>query len=72
MRDGSEVSLSDNFKITSDTDIIFGLPAEDIMLTQLIAPHTSRSYVLANEINYKYFFKRMNMFNTIEVIRGFS
>ena len=72
MRDGSEVSLNDNFKITSDTDIIFGLPSEDVMLTQLIAPHTSRSYVLANEINYKYFFKRMNMFNTIEVIRGFS
>ena len=72
MKDGTEVSLNENFKITSDTDIIFGLPAEDIMLTQLIAPHTSRSYVLANEINYKYFFKRMNMFSTVEVIKGFS
>lgn len=72
MKDGSEVSLNENFKITSDTDIIFGLPSEDIQLTQLIAPHTSRSYVLANEINYKYFFKRMNMFSTVEVIKGFS
>ena len=36
----------------------------------MIAPHVSRSFVLANETNYKYFFKRMNMFSTIEVIRG--
>ena len=72
LKDGTEISLNENFKIQSDTDVIFGLPAEDVQLTQLIAPHASRSFVLANEINYKYFFKRMNMFSTIEVIKGFS
>lgn len=72
LKDGTEISLNENFRVQCDTDIIFGLPGEDIQLTQLIAPHASRSFVLANEINYKYFFKRMNMFNTIEIVKGFS
>lgn len=70
--DGSEISLADNFKVQCDTDVIFGSESEDIRLTQLIAPHTSRSFVLANEINYRYFFKRMNMFSTIEIIKGYT
>lgn len=71
-KDGSEISLKDNFKVYCETDIIFGTSAEDIMLTQLIAPHASRSFVLANETNYRYFFKRMNMFSTIEIIKGYT
>jgi hypothetical protein len=38
----------------------------------MIAPHVSRASVLANEMNYKYFFKRMNMFSTIEIVKGYS
>lgn len=70
LTDGSTIKLNGNFKIRLTTDIIFGTNGEDISLTQLIAPHTSRSYVLASETNYKYFFKRMNMFSDIEIIRG--
>ena len=70
MPDGSTVPLNDNFRITCLTDIIFGTQAEDTALTQVIAPHVSRSFVLANETNYKYFFKRMNMFSYIEIFRG--
>lgn len=72
LRDGTEISLKDNFKVYCDTDVIFGSAQEDITLTQFIAPHASRSFVLANDLNYQYFFKRMNMFNTIEIIRGYS
>ena len=72
LSDGTEVSLKDNFKVYCDTDIIFGSDAEDITLTQFIAPHASRSFVLANEINYRYFFKRMNMFKTIEIVKGYT
>lgn len=72
LRDGTEISLKDNFKIYCDTDIIFGSAQEDINLTQFIAPHASRSFVLANELNYQYFFKRMNMFRTIEIIKGYT
>lgn len=72
MKDGSEVSLIDNFYVVPETDIIFGSAQENIQLTQLIAPHTSRSYVLANDVNYRYFFKRMNMFSTVEIIKGYT
>ncbi len=67
---GEAVKLNDNFKIRLTTDLIFGSDGEDLALTQLIAPHVSRSYVLASETNYNYFFKRMNMFSDIEIIRG--
>lgn len=72
LQDGTRVSLNDNFYITALTDMIFGTPSEDLTLTQLIAPHTSRAMVLATEVNYKYFFSRMNMFSTIEVVKGYS
>ena len=67
---GESVKLNGNFKIKLTTDIIFGTYGEDLALTQLIAPHVSRSYVLASETNYNYFFKRMNMFSDIEIFRG--
>ena len=72
LKDGSEVSLKDNFRVYCDTDVIFGSAPEDLVLTQLIAPHASRSFVLANDINYRYFFKRMNMFKTIEIVKGYT
>lgn len=67
---GDTIPLKDSFKLILTTDIIFGTYGEDLALTQLIAPHTSRSYVLASETNYKYFFQRMNMFSDIEIQRG--
>jgi len=70
--DGTTLDLNSYFKIRSTSDIIFGTDAENITLTQEIAPHASRSMVLANETNYKYFFKRMNMFSVIEVISGYN
>lgn len=72
LMDGTPLNLNNNFEIKLLTDIIFGSSAEDIQLTQLLAPHTSRSYVLASEINYKYFFKRMNLFKKIEITQGTS
>lgn len=70
LSDGSSIKLNKNFRITLTTDIIFGTYGEDLALTQLIAPHVSRSFVLASETNYNYFFKRMNMFSDIEIYRG--
>ena len=72
LADGEPVSLNENFYIEMNTSLIFGAPSEDVTLTQMIAPHVSRASVLANEMNYKYFFKRMNMFSTIEIVKGYS
>ena len=72
LEDGSSISLNDNFIIKMNTSLIFGAISEDVTLTQMIAPHVSRSFVLANETNYRYFFKRMNMFSTIEIVKGYA
>ena len=72
LSDGTEVDLNKYMKISSISDIIFGNDPEDVQLTQRIAPYSSRSMVLANATNYKYFFKKMNMFSIIEVINGFN
>lgn len=72
LEDGEQVVLNDNFVLKLKTDLIFGAASEDVALTQMIAPHTSRAFVLANETNYKYFLQRMGMFSTVEVIKGYS
>lgn len=72
LSDGTEIDMNKYIKISSESDIIFGNDPEDVQLTQRIAPYTSRSMVLANATNYKYFFKKMNMFSIIEVINGFN
>lgn len=70
LADGTTINLNNEFIVKMTTDLIFGTPAENIQLTQLLAPHTSRSYVLANDINYKYFFKRMGIFSDVDIIHG--
>lgn len=72
LANGDTISLNENFNLTLLTSCILGSQAEDITLTQRLAPHTSRSFVLANETNYKYFLGRMNIFSTIEVLTGRS
>ena len=72
LQNGTTVSLNENFILKLKTSLIFGAPSEDITLTQSIAPYVSRSMVLANETNYKYFFKKMNMFSSIEIIKGYA
>ena len=72
LEDGSQVTLNENFVLKMKTDLIFGAASEDVALTQMIAPHTSRAFVLANETNYKYFLQRLGMFSTVEVIKGYS
>ena len=72
LEDGSQVTLNENFVLKLKTDLIFGAASEDIALTQMIAPHTSRAFVLANETNYKYFLQKMGMFSTVEVIKGYT
>lgn len=72
LSDGTELRLDDLFKIELTSDIIFGTPQENVLLTQEIAPHVSRSMVLANTTSYKYFLLRMNMFSIVDVIQGFN
>lgn len=69
---GNTVSLNDIFAIEATHDMLFGASEEVVGITRLIAPHTSRSYVLANATNYEYFLRKLNMFSIIDTIAGFN
>ena len=70
--DGDAIDLNKIFTIVPSTDIIFGADSETISMTRALAPHASRSFVLANNVNYEYFLRRLNMFSIIDTIQGFN
>lgn len=70
--EGDEINLNKCLNVLVNEDFVLGTNDEDILLTQMIAPNTSRSFVLANEINYKTFLKKLNIFSVIDVIRGYE
>lgn len=72
LEDGSFIDLNSVFSIVTSSDIMFGNQPESISLTRLIAPYASRSFVMANKINYEYFLRKLNMFSTIDVNQGFN
>ena len=72
LSDGSSIDLNELITISADSDIIFGTASENLVMTKMLAPNTSRSYVLANTINYEYFLRRMGIFSVIDAIQGFN
>jgi hypothetical protein len=63
---GSNVDLNKVLNITTTIPMSFGTDAEPLSLTQLLAPKTSRAYVLANTNNYVYFLQKFNFFSVID------
>ena len=63
---GDEVDLNKAVNIQMQVPISFGTDAEPIFLTKLLAPKTSRAYVLANTDNYVYFLQKFNFFSVID------
>jgi hypothetical protein len=57
---GEEVDLNNVFDIYIEKSVLLGADGESPELTKLIAPKTSRSYVLANPDNYINFLSRFN------------
>ena len=70
-QNGDYVDLNEMYVLSSASDIIFGTDGESIEMTRQLAPHTSRSFVLANPINYKTFLSKLNMFSVIDAFSGF-
>jgi hypothetical protein len=58
--------------ISIKNSVLFGAQEEPLYLTRLLAPHTSRSFVLANTNNYIYFLRKLNIFTIIDAIPGFA
>ncbi len=69
---GEEIDLNNYINISVKNEIMFGAIEEPLYLTRLLAPKISRSFVLANENNYIYFLKKLNMFTVIDAIPGFE
>ena len=69
---GEEVDLNKILKVAIKNDIIFGTLEEPLYLTRLLAPHMSRSFTLANQNNYIYFLRKLNMFTIVDAIPGFA
>lgn len=64
--------LNKAVNVTIENQVLFGTVEEPLYLSRLLAPHVSRSFVLANTNNYVYFLKKLNMFTVIDAIPGFE
>lgn len=69
---GDYVDLNSVYNLTSGSDILFGAYGESLEMTRMLAPHMSRNFVLANEVNYKTFLSKLNLFSKIHVFSGFN
>jgi hypothetical protein len=69
---GEEVDLNEALTTDMSKLISFGADPESTALTRLIAPKTSRSYVLANPDNYIIFLEKFNYFGVIDAFTTFD
>jgi hypothetical protein len=69
---GSSVDLNKALNTRVGLSINFGADSEPVYLTRVLAPKTSRSYVLANANNYTYFLERFNMFSVVDAFNTFD
>jgi hypothetical protein len=69
---GNVIAINDAVKLNINKPIIFGSDAEPIYLTRILAPKTSRAYVLANSDSYVYFLEKFNIFSVIDAFNTFD
>lgn len=69
---GNNVTLADVLQATCSIAPQLGANQEPIDLTRIIAPKTSRSFVLANPTNYVTFFEKFGQFSIIEAFTTFD
>lgn len=63
---GNEIDLNEILLSGLETNVSYGSDPEPLNLSTLLAPKTSRNYVLANPTNYIYFFEKFNYFSIID------
>ena len=69
---GNTISLKEYLKASCVTAPQLGIDKESIQLTKILAPKTSRSYVLANANNYITYFEKFGTFSIIEAFSTFD
>ena len=69
---GKEVDLGNYLNILPSMDPMFGTNPESLNLIRLVAPKTSRSFVLANSQNYEIFLDKLGIFSQIQAFSTFE
>ena len=69
---GEDVDLNQALSTDMSSLITFGSNPEPTALTRLIAPHMSRSFVLANPENYIIFLQKFNYFSVVDAYNTFN
>jgi hypothetical protein len=69
---GEEIDLNEITTVKMSKVISFGANSEDIELTKLLAPKTSRSYVFATPENYRVFLEKFNYFSVIDAFTTYD
>lgn len=69
---GNTISLREYLTVTCTVAPQLGTNRESIELTRILAPKTSRSYVLANPDSYITFFEKFGTFSIIEAFSTFD
>jgi hypothetical protein len=69
---GNTIDLNQALKSRIGLPINFGADSEPVFLTRVLAPKTSRAYVLANADSYVYFLEKFNMFSVIDAFSTFN
>lgn len=69
---GNYIDLNKIYNLSSASEILFGAEEESLEMTRRLAPYSSRSFVLANPTNYKYFLTKLNIFSVIDAFSGFE
>lgn len=69
---GETIDINEVIGTTIETPIDFGTDFEPLFLTRLLAPKTSRSFVLATPENYIIFLEKFNYFGIIDAFTTFD
>lgn len=69
---GNSISLNEYLKVNCTVAPQLGTNREAIELTKILAPKTSRSFVLANPDNYITYFEKFGIFSIIEAFSTFD
>ncbi len=69
---GNPISLQEYLKLNCTVAPQLGTDRESIELTRILAPKTSRSFVLANPDNYITYFEKFGIFSIIEAFSTFD
>lgn len=69
---GDEVDLNEYLNTQMSQIVTFGSNPETAAMTRLLAPRTSRSFVLANPENYIVFLQKFNYFSIVDAFTTFG